>query len=52
VSITKSAREKEDVGPFKNFVEKEYSYHLKLEVDKAKAIQKRKSRGMTFTINL
>ena len=52
ISAIKSAREKEDIGLFKNFVEKEYSYHLKLEVDKAKAMQKGKSKGMSFTFNL
>lgn len=52
ISAIKMAREKEDVGPFKSFIEKEYSYHLKLEVDRAKLMQKGQSRGMSFSINL
>ena len=52
IAAIKNARAKEDVQPFQKFPEHEYTYHLKLEIDKAQAMKKGKSGGMSFTINL
>lgn len=52
ISAIKMARNKEDIGYFKNFIENEYSYHLKLEVNRAQAMQKGKVKGLSFTIDL
>ena len=52
IAAIKNARAKEDVQPFQKFPEHEYTYHLKLEIDKAQAMKKGKSGGTSFTVNL
>jgi len=52
IEAIKKARAEEDVEPFKNFIVQEYSHHLKLETERAKAMQKGNSKGISFAINL
>ncbi|ELR70420.1 hypothetical protein C900_03774 [Fulvivirga imtechensis AK7] len=52
IAAIKQSREKEDVKPFQTFLEKEYIDHIQNEIDRAKAMSKGNSKGISFTINL
>lgn len=52
ISSIKTSRLKDKPDPFIQFISNEYQHHLEAEIKKYKDMQKGKSRGLTFILNL